>query len=191
MICIINIDQKRSKQVSEILSNNSIENIISTNEHKISICDKIIIPDTGSFKKSLRKLKLMNLMSVLRMFQKPILGINNGMLLMCNKIGCKSFLGLGILDENAVSLDKNIVGIYPIVNKSESENSLTHNFNSNQYYFNTDIAILESQYSDSILNIENKTITAAYRYRNIYGIQMCLDNDDNIGEDLLLRFAEL
>jgi len=191
MICIIDIDRKQSRLVSAILSKNSIDNIISTDEQKLSACDKIIIPDTDNFEKSLRKLKLMNLMSVLRVFQKPILGINNGMLLMCSKIGSMPFVGLGILNENAVSLDNKIEGIYPIINKSKSEKSLTYSSNSNLYYFNADIAILESQLSDSLIYIDNNTLTATYRNRNIYGIQMCLDNDENIGEDLLLRFSEL
>lgn len=191
MICIIDIDRKQSRQISSVLSENSIENVISADEFKLSTCDKIIIPDTEKFEKSLRKLKLMNLMSVLRVFQKPILGINNGMLLMCNKIGDQSLEGLGILNENAVSLNHNIDGIYPIANKSESEKSLTCNPTLEQYYFKTNIAIPENQFSDSILTLDNKTFSAAYRYNNIYGIQMCLDNDNNIGEDLLLRFAEL
>jgi len=191
MICIIDIDRKQSRLVSAILSKNSIDNIISTDEQKLSACDKIIIPDTDNFEKSLRKLKLMNLMSVLRVFQKPIIGINNGMLVLCSKIGSQKLVGLGILNENAISLDNVIEGNYPIINKSKSKKSLTYSSNSNLYYFRTNIIISESQYSDSIISIKNKKITATYRNRNIYGIQMCLDNGENIGEDLLLRFAEL
>ncbi len=190
MICILNIDSKHSNQVSSILKKYSINNVISNDEQKILSCDKIIIPDTNNIIQSLRKLKLMNLMSVLRLVQKPILGINQGMILMCNKICELSQIGLGLINEDVVKLSAKLEGSYSIINRTKNNKSLL-NMKQDRYYFRTGLAITANQSSDSIIKIGNTSITASYSRQNIYGIQMCLNDNEKYCEELIITFARL
>ncbi len=52
-------------------------------ESEILAADRIILPDCSDIKKALKRLHLLNLFSMLRMIQKPVLGIANGFSLMC------------------------------------------------------------------------------------------------------------
>ncbi len=194
MICIINIDNEFSNQISSILTNNLIEHVLSTDEHTILSCEKLIITDTHNISKSLRKLKLMNLLSVLRLLNKPILGINQGMLLMCNKIGEGHQRGLGLINGDVIKLSTPLNGFYSTrikENKVNNEKFLLDNHSSNQYYFNTNMGVVENQYSYSILEIDNLSITAAYSNNNIFGIQMSIRTDEESDNELLVKFARI
>ena len=138
----------------------------------------------------MRKLKLMNLMSVLRLVRKPILGINQGMLLMCNKINELSQIGLGLINEDVIKLSTKLEGIYSIVNRTGNDKSLLSK-NQDRYYFRTGFAITANQNSDSIIEIGNTSFTASYSRQNIYGIQMCLNNNEKYCEELIITFAGL
>ena len=52
-------------------------------ESEILAADRIILPDCSDIKKALKRLHLLNLFSMLKMIQKPVLGIANGFSLMC------------------------------------------------------------------------------------------------------------
>jgi len=190
MICVIkNGDMHQEELIASLLRKHSIEHIVSNDEQKILSSDKIIIPDTSNLCDSLRKLKLMNMMSVLRLFKKPILGINQGMILMCRKISSIQKAGLGLIDCETMQLGTQIKGLFPIENIVQKNDSVFSVSTATKYYFNTEAVLPNILGSISILNLINSKCTAVYQKDNIYGIQMCLDNHDNIGCNLLSAFG--
>jgi imidazoleglycerol phosphate synthase glutamine amidotransferase subunit HisH len=95
MIAIVNLDQEKSNQIKNILDELGIENSISLNESVLLKSKGIILPNVGVIEKAVKLLHLKNLFSALKMCNKPILGLGNGAVLMCDSLieGNTSCLG--------------------------------------------------------------------------------------------------
>ncbi len=93
MIYIINYDKKEAEKIKEILIEDSVEFNMGNNEVDALKSDKIILPDTKTPQKALKKLHLFNLFSALRICEKPILGIGGGFALMCMEFNGQNALG--------------------------------------------------------------------------------------------------
>ena len=64
-------------------------------ESEILSAEKIILPDCHDLKKAIKRLHLLNLFSMLRMIKKPVLGIGNGVSIMCENTHEPGKTGLG------------------------------------------------------------------------------------------------
>ncbi len=90
MIYVINYNKSKRKQLYLKLEALNVDFEIGTNEVSALKAEKIILPDAENPLFALRKLHLLNLHSVLRMYPRPVLGIGAGFLLMLNKCEEKS-----------------------------------------------------------------------------------------------------
>ena len=99
MITIIDYGKTNSDEIAESLEKLSVEFVISNKESDILQANKLVLPDSTDISSSIKQLHMLNLFSILRMVEKPILGIGTGMHLMT-----KSFK-----DNNAACL-----GCFPV-----------------------------------------------------------------------------
>ncbi len=93
MIYIIDYDKEGAENAARMIAEFSDDVKIGKNEMEIVGSDKIILPDTSSPKKALKKLHLLNLFSALRIYSKPMLGIGAGFALMCYRFNEQNALG--------------------------------------------------------------------------------------------------
>ncbi len=105
-ISIINYDSVSAERILKLLNKINISVKLITDEINICNSDIIIMPDCNDLLKANRKLQLFNLSNVIKIINKKIIGINNGMFLMCsNIIGCNSS-GLGLFHSDVYKFNE-------------------------------------------------------------------------------------
>jgi imidazoleglycerol phosphate synthase glutamine amidotransferase subunit HisH len=82
MIAIIDYGVEENNPLINLLSELKIDYKITYSESEILRADRIILPHTGSISSAVKQLHLLNLFTVLRLCNKPMLGISLGMHLM-------------------------------------------------------------------------------------------------------------
>ncbi len=85
MIAVIDYGINDTTDLVKALDKLNLKYILTRNEKDILDCDRVIICNSSSIKKAIKKIHLFNLFSILRMQKKPILGIAHGMELLCEK----------------------------------------------------------------------------------------------------------
>ncbi len=130
MVTIVSYNKHNSEFIKSLLGLKEFEIKISSLEIDIVNADKIILPDANKFDTAYRKLQLCNLFSVLRLMSMPVLGINVGLHLMCNRIVNKEKIGLGLFDFDTSCIDqknenkKYRSGTVKLIDKSRLINSI-------------------------------------------------------------------
>ncbi len=95
-ISIVNYDNFHAEILQKMLEKLGITVKLITDEINICNSDIIIMPDCNDLLKANRKLQLFNLSNVLKIINRKIIGINNGMFLMCSNIIGFNMCGLGL-----------------------------------------------------------------------------------------------
>ena len=192
MITIIDYGKTNSNEIAESLEKLSVEFVISNKESDILQANKLILPDSTYISSSIKKLHLLNLFSILRIVEKPILGIGTGMHLMT-----KSFK-----DINADCL-----GCFPVECKTEDvqqnmfvqeqsikilkETPLLNNISKeDKFYFEGNCFIPPNEFSTSIANI-NTEITASIEKEHLTGVQFMPERSGEPGLKILKNFSEI
>ncbi len=94
MIAIVDYGERPAYLLYQ-LEKLGIDQKFTSVESEILAADRIILPDCKDLKRAVKRLHLLNLFSMLRMVNKPVLGIGNGFALMCEGTGVTSCEGLG------------------------------------------------------------------------------------------------
>jgi len=192
MITIIDYGKTNSNGIAESLEKLSVEFVVSNKETDILKANKLILPDSKDISSSIKKLHLLNLFSVLRIVDKPILGIGTGMHLMT-----KSFK-----DINAACL-----GCFPVECKTEEsqknvfaheqsitiikETSMLKNITTEEmFYFEGNCFIPRNELSTSVVNI-NREITASIEKEHLFGVQFKPERSGDAGLQILKNFLEI
>lgn len=192
MITIIDYGKTNSNGIAESLEKLSVEFVVSNKETDILKANKLILPDSKDISSSIKKLHLLNLFSVLRIVDKPILGIGTGMHLMT-----KSFK-----DINAACL-----GCFPVECKTEEtqkniaaqaesikiikETPLLKNITKEEkFYFEGNCFIPRNEFSTSVVII-NKEITASIEKEHLFGVQFKPEGSGDAGLLILKNFSEI
>jgi len=126
MTTIVDYGNPNTDEVAEFLKQITFDFNISNNEVDICQADKIIFPGTGNAKTAIRQLHLLNLFTVLRIVDKPMLGIGLGMQLMADYSIDGNLSCLGIFPGSTIKFGKNGAepvneGMQPILFKKESD----------------------------------------------------------------------
>ena len=85
MIAVIDYGINDTYELAKALDSLKVDYKITRSEKDILDSDRVIISNSNSIKKAIKRIHLFNLFSILRMQQKPILGIAHGMELLCEK----------------------------------------------------------------------------------------------------------
>jgi len=192
MITIIDYGNTDSNEIAESLEKLSMEFVISNKESDILQANKLILPNSTDISSSIKKLHLLNLFSILRIVEKPILGIGTGMHLMT-----KSFK-----DINAACL-----GYFPVECKTEEAQqnifvheqsikiikgtSLLNNISKeDKFYFEGDCFIPRNECTTSVVSIGSE-ITSTIEREHLYGIQFNPEKSGESGLQILQNFSEI
>lgn len=95
-ISIVNYDNQYSETVLKLVERLGFSAKLITDEINICNSDVLILPDCNDLLKANRKLQLFNLSNVLKIINRKIIGINNGMFLMCSNFIGFNMCGLGL-----------------------------------------------------------------------------------------------
>ena len=96
MIALVDYGLEKNNPLADVLSELKIDFKVTYNEFEILRADKVILPNTSNISRALKQLHLLNLFTMLRVCQKPMLGVSVGMHLMSShtKEGNLSCLGI-------------------------------------------------------------------------------------------------
>ncbi|MCF8435292.1 MAG: hypothetical protein K9G57_00475 [Ignavibacteriales bacterium] len=97
MIAILNYSSTTAQNIRTILAKNGLDSIITLSEMEICKAEKIILPDTESIEHALKKLRITNLLNLLKILKKPVLGILSGSMIMCDEIDQLVMQGIGLI----------------------------------------------------------------------------------------------
>ncbi len=194
MVVILKFDSNVEEFYSTLFMELNIDYKISLRENDISRAEHIILPDTDLLIKVIKKLQLMNLYSLLRMKNVPILGVNNGMVLMCNKIVDINKTGLGFFNINANTISVNDEKGEDIketefrkVDKSKllTDTSEIVKFNKKKKYLKS------NHFSTSKINIDKNKYSFIMEKDNYFGIQIDIKENKDLFKKILTNFIKL
>jgi imidazoleglycerol phosphate synthase glutamine amidotransferase subunit HisH len=194
MIAIISFCKHNAEQIKSLLNYNELEIKISSLETDIVKADKIILPDAINFNSAYRKLQFSNLFSLIRLLNKPILGINIGFHLMCKSIVNKNKTGLGLFDVDisgyhTLSEDKKYrSGTVKLIGKSKlvkkiDEGTLIEAYKQNYQSIN--------KFTKSILLIDNEEYSLTYENDNYFGVELNFEKNQLFGKHLIENFISV
>jgi glutamine amidotransferase len=194
MIAVINYDRGKSIALGGILEKLDCEYSLTKNEREICRADKIILPDSTNIDSTVKKLQLLNLASVLRVINRPILGINMGFAVLFKNIIGHGIEGLGLLNNDVHFFQEHdefikeehtetIEFIFDSILLSEVKNFSQFNFSGNLF-----IPIAENTKSKT--TITGIDVSATVETKRVYGIQFNPERSGIEGEKVLSNFVK-
>jgi hypothetical protein len=194
MIVVLGYNNSKSKFLDEFLINSGIEFKYSLLEPDITKSNKIILPHPENFNNSYKRMNMMNLFSVLKMIDKPILGINDGLKLMCNQIPSKLKCGLGLFPielelENDVEENKH----FEIGNLLIEKDSLLVNSEFNNLIVNFDPQNHGKfcEYTSCSALFKDTKYSITYESGNFFGVELDLDENRSLSNSLFKNFLHI
>ena len=191
MIAIINYDPKSAAGIKDFLETHGIKCKETVSESLICSADKIILPPAENLEKALKKILVMNLFNVLKIVSKPILGIENGVLMMCDRfpdadISCLSFFKK---IENMASEEIDRDYITERMHKSRDLDIFEGVNFEDPYLFDTSLKLGMGEDTAAYFRIDESRFSALLAKGYYYGFLFHpLESGDN-GERLLLNFC--
>ena len=192
MITIIDYGKTNSNEIAESLEKLSAEFVISNKESDILRATKLILPDSTDISTSIKKLHLLNLFSILRIVEKPILGIGTGMHLMTKSFKDNNDACLGCFpvecktEETQQNLFEHEQSI-KIIKETSLLNSISKEDN---FYFEGDCFIPRNECTTSVVNIGGE-ITSSIEKDHLYGVQFNPERSGEPGLQILKNFLEI
>lgn len=188
MIAIVNYDLNASKEFSAFLEKNKYPNCISDNEAILIKASHIILPHCSDVKDAIKRLHLKNLSSALRVYKKPVLGVGNGLILMCENILPENLKGLGFFEcQPYGSSEKTIPNGYQINYKSKSAIVPFDLLNEVQFE-ELSYRIDENELTCYSLQYSNKSFAAQIEKKNYFGTIFNLIDSGELGRKTIENF---
>lgn len=162
MISVISVDNS-SKPVAELLIKSGFNTEQTIDEKIISKSNLIIFPNFKDYNKAIKKLHLLNLTSILKTTNKPILALGNGVLALGTKTD--STLSLGLIEAVFSDVSNGFSEIVNIKDYISFQNKLSViELNINSAFF------CICDVSKNIFTITNNNNLVFIQYNNIIGI---------------------
>lgn len=193
MVLILGYNKSETEYLNKIFLKNNIEFKYSLLESHILKADKIILPHPLNFNSTYRRMNMSNLFSMLRIVDKPILGINNGFRLMCNQLLNNSKCGLGFFnidvgvhenDLNNSNLDSGEIRI-------DKSCKLVKSLKEKSVNFNSELQQESFECSKIIISSKNKNYSLLHETKNFYGLELDIEKNQGISEEIITKFIEL
>lgn len=193
MISILDIEHQHSLELADSLKSITHDYKITSSESELMKASKIIISFSGNISKAIKKIHLMNLFSAIRMISdKPVLGINSGMHLMCESIGNLSCLGLisGLIVKTDDLSENEIIGEKSEIVKLKDDLLLKNIDNNAEFYFEQCHLLPRNFYSTSVMK-NNQDLSTSLRKNNYFGVQFLPQKSEENGLQILRNFVEM
>lgn len=194
MLVILDYENYDSDLMKLILDDFQYNYKFSLLEEDIIRAHKIILPDPVDIRKSYRKINLMNLTSVLRMVKCPILGLNNGLSLMCKQFSDKNGNGLCLFDMNYQVLSTNndsaemIEGSLEIIKNTKL---VDESYSDYKVYMDSDCHPIVNENSKILINSNEKKYSLLYEQGDYLGLILNVTKNKKIFSNLLKNFTRL
>lgn len=194
MIAVINYSLKEAETISKLLNLLNEDHRITNNELIISKADKIILTGSENLITSVRQLHLLNLFNLLRVVKKPVLGISEGMHLLCNyseekKISCLGMFDISIGElksEDAIIQNRG----YRKVTYTKESKLFDGIIDNSEFYFEHSSFIPINEYTTAVCNSPTP-FSAAIEKKHFYGVQFYPEKSGEAGLKLLKNFIDL
>lgn len=194
MVIILKYNKIKTDYLDELLKRNNVEYKYSLNEKEVLQAEKIILPNPVNVNSTYRKLNMTNMYSLLRMIQKPILGINDGSKLMCGILG-ENKCGLGFFEidrEITVNEDETednwIAGKIKFYKPSKLVKDEYENF---KVYVRQTRKPKTCEYSTAVVDINNKSYSILFENNNYFGIELDYNRNVKLFEVIIANFLKL
>ena len=194
MIALVDYGLEKNHPLIKLLSELKIDFKATHSESEILRADKVILPNTGSISSAIRNLHLLNLFTILRLCNKPMLGISLGMHLMTAYTKGGNLSCLGIFPGTVEKIDRE--------KKSESRfnlsevilvkvNKLFKNIQSEEKFFFDHLHYLPIEQCISAVAGHIPIFSAALEKDNFFGVQFLPEKSGEAGSQFLKNFIEL
>lgn len=203
MIVIIDYNMGNLRSVHNKFKRMGVECIISSDKEIINNADKLILPGVGHFKYGMQSLSELDLIDVLNKKvieeKTPILGICLGTQLFARHSEEGFCKGLGWIDAEVVkfNVSDNIKYKVPHMGWNDVKVVNYNNFDSvinseDRFYFVHSYHLKCKDPSDVWMTTtyDYEFVSAVHR-ENIYGVQFHPEKSQDVGYELLKKFAEL
>lgn len=194
MILILGYNSSETEFLNENLDALNVDYSYSLLESKIIAAEKFILPHPISFNSTYRKLNMMNLFSLLKMIEKPILGINNGFRLMCSQLLNSSKCGLGFfsLELNSDSDLNNVQDLTTGKLIVDANSKLIRSkFEGEEIKFNQNSFSKECDYAKVSIKSNNSNYSLTYENENYFGVEMNFELNPKLSREILANFVKV
>ena len=193
MILVLDYNKNNSSYLDEILKELGEEYNYSSSESKIIKAERIILPQTDDFSAAFRKMSMMNLFSILRIVNKPILGINDSVRLMCNQVGDQLKCGLGLfkLDREQLFEHNNSNFERGRLQIPDDSKLVPNELNDTEIIFDPSIHSSLSEYSKTFIIQDNTRFTLTFENNNYFGVELSIEQNRNLAKEILSNFCKI
>lgn len=191
MIAIIDYGIEENNPLINLLTELKIDYKITYSESEILRADRIILPHTGSISSAVKQLHLLNLFTVLRLCNKPMLGISLGMHLMSafTKEGNLACLGIfrGTIEKfSGKENGDSIITLRKILLIKESR-LFKNILDEEELFFDNSHYLPVEQYTSAVAG-HIPIFSAAIEKENFFGVQFLPEKSGKAGIKLLENF---
>ena len=190
MIAIVDYGIERDSPLINLLTKNKIDFKVTHSESEILHSDKVILPHTNNISYTVKQLHLLNFFTMLRLCNKPMLGISAGMHLMSAQTKEGNLTCLGIFpgtiekyDEKNENIPSNQSEII-LVKESKLFKDLSGEEN---FYFEHSYYLPVDQYTSAVPG-SMPIISAAIEKDNFFGVQFLPEKSGEAGVKILKNF---
>lgn len=194
MIALIDYGAGNTASVANALERLGCQYVLTRLEGEICRSDKIIFPGVGEASFAVRQLHRYNLINLLRIVRKPMLGICLGMQLMCEFTEEGGVAGLSLIPGRIVKLDETKATV-PHTGWNEvsqvKDSRLFRDIREGEFfYFNHSYYLPVNEHTTA--KTEHVTeISAAVEKDNLYGVQFHPEKSGEAGLQVLRNFLEI
>ncbi|MGE5401868.1 MAG: imidazole glycerol phosphate synthase subunit HisH [Ignavibacteriales bacterium] len=194
MIALIDYGAGNTASVANALNELGHEYLLTNKEIEICRADKVIFPGVGEASFAIKQLHRYNLINLLRIVKRPMLGICLGMQLMCEYSTEGNVACLGIIPGTVEKFDSSLVNVphmgwNEVIQKKESR--LFRDIKDGEFfYFANSYYLPVNEFSTSTAH-HGIDFTASLEKDNYYGIQFHPEKSGEAGLKLLNNFLEL
>lgn len=194
MIAIIDYGAGNVASVANAVADLDVDYKITDKEPVICNADKIIFPGVGEAKFAIRQLHMKNLINLLRIVKKPLLGICLGMQLLSEKSKEGNVLGLGIFPGSTEIFDKENVKV-PHMGwnkvKPIKDSKLFNGIKEDEFfYFAHSYYLPKNEFTIATTNYDVE-FACAIEKENYHGVQFHPEKSGEAGLKLLKNFCEM
>ncbi|MGE5432655.1 MAG: imidazole glycerol phosphate synthase subunit HisH [Syntrophomonadaceae bacterium] len=194
MIALIDYDAGNTASVANALEHLGHEFVLTNKETEICKSDKVIFPGVGEASFAIRQLHRYNLINLLRIVKKPLLGICLGMQLLSEYSTEGNIPCLGVVPGRVEKFDSTKVNV-PHMGWNEvfrkKESRLFKDIKDGEFfYFANSYYLPVNEFTTATANY-GIDFTAALEKDNFYGIQFHPEKSGDAGLKLLNNFLEL